>query len=144
MLQEYLNVYQSARTSSGLTQERAAELIGVSVESVRAYEGGGRIPTDETVIRMVEIYGTQFLAYQHLRSKSEIARTYMPDIRPKDIPAAILSVLKEINDLLACRDDLISIGCDGKISQDELGRWNGIMKEFDDAKKAIMTIELLK
>ena len=45
------NIYQAAREAAGMTQERAAELIGLSVESIRSYETEKRIPADETVIK---------------------------------------------------------------------------------------------
>ena len=50
------NIYQAARESAELTQERAAELIGLSVESIRSYESGKRVPNDDAVIKMVVIY----------------------------------------------------------------------------------------
>ena len=42
MPEECRNIYKKARRSAGLTQEAAAERLGISVESVRAYETGQR------------------------------------------------------------------------------------------------------
>lgn len=56
------NLYQRARLSAGLTQERAAELLDLSPESLKQYEGGRRIPPDETVARMVEVYSCPWQA----------------------------------------------------------------------------------
>lgn len=36
MEQEYRNIYRRARTAAGLTQERWAEILGISVDSVKA------------------------------------------------------------------------------------------------------------
>lgn len=44
MLKASRNIYKTVRNRTGLTQEAAAELIGVSVETLRAYECGRRIP----------------------------------------------------------------------------------------------------
>lgn len=44
MSSEYGNKYKTVRLCTRLTQESAAERIGVSVESIRAYETGRRIP----------------------------------------------------------------------------------------------------
>lgn len=44
MSKMYQNIYKAARRTTNLTQEAAAEWIGVSVESIRAYEGARRIP----------------------------------------------------------------------------------------------------
>lgn len=38
MSEEYRNIYKIARRTAGFTQEAAAERLGISVESVRAYE----------------------------------------------------------------------------------------------------------
>ena len=38
------NIYKTGRICTSLTQEAAAERIGVSVETIRAYEAGRRIP----------------------------------------------------------------------------------------------------
>ena len=42
------NLYQRARLSTGMSQERAAELLGLSPESLKQYEGGKTVPKDET------------------------------------------------------------------------------------------------
>lgn len=144
MSQEYRNIYQIARESTGYTQEKAAELIDVSVESVRAYETGRRIPPDSAVIRMIEIYGTQYLAYQHLKTSAEIGQKYLPDIDLRDLPSAILRLQKEVTDFLKIRDDLIDITCDGVITADEMPRYKAILKELDDIVEAIMALKFAK
>ena len=60
---EYQNIYKVARRAAGYTQEAAAERLGISVESVRAYETGQRIPPNYIVELMVILYNAQHLAY---------------------------------------------------------------------------------
>lgn len=55
------NIYQAARKAAGLTQEAAAERLAVSVESMRAYETGQRLPGDDVVTRMMAVYDAQYL-----------------------------------------------------------------------------------
>ena len=50
------NIYQTARELKGLTQEIAAERIGVSVDTMGAYEQDRRRPPDSTVLRMAQVY----------------------------------------------------------------------------------------
>lgn len=144
MSQEYRNIYQIPRESAGITQEKAAELIDISVESIRAYESGKRIPPDKVVIRMIEIYGMQYLAYQHLKTSAEVGQAYLPDIDLKDLPSAILRLQKEVSDFLKVRDDLIDITCDGVISDDEMPRYKQILKELDDITAAIMAVKFAR
>lgn len=44
MLKLSQNIYRAERICTGLTQETAAEQIGVATETLRAYESGRRIP----------------------------------------------------------------------------------------------------
>lgn len=143
MPQEYRNIYQISRESAGITQERAAELIDISVESIRAYEQDHRRPPDKVVVKMIEIYDARFLAYQHLKS-AEVGQTFMLEIELRDLPTAILRLLKEINDLVNRKEDIISITCDGQISEDELPTWNAIMNEFDDVSAALLSVKFAK
>ena len=41
---ECRNIYKAARRAAGFTQERASELLGVSVRSLADYETGQRLP----------------------------------------------------------------------------------------------------
>ncbi|MEG2412647.1 MAG: helix-turn-helix transcriptional regulator [Clostridium sp.] len=141
---EYRNIYQIARESTGFTQERAAEVIDISVESIRAYEGGRRIPPGKVVIKMIEIYDARYLAYQHLKTSEEVGRAYLPNIELKNLPTAILRLLKEVNDFVKCKDELVDITCDGVISENEKDRWRCILKELEDVEEAIMALKFAK
>ena len=133
------NIYQAARESAGFTQEKAAENLDLSVESLRSYEVDRRIPSNKIVAKMVDIYATKYLAYQHLKA-TELGEA-IPSINITNLPMAVLKVQKEINDFLKCREDLIEITCDGVIDEDEKKRWDEIMKEMDDVMDAMMSIK---
>ena len=144
MVQKYRNIYQIARESTGLTQDKAAELMDISVDSIRAYEGGKRIPPDRVVIMMVEIFNAQYLAYQHLKTSAEIGQKYLPNIEITELPVAILRLQKEVTDFIKCKDAMIEITCDGIIDENERPEWNHIMKELDDVVEAIMALKFCK
>lgn len=144
MAQIYRNIYQIARESKGVTQEKASELMDISVDSLRAYEGGKRIPPDKVVIKMVEIYDAQYLAYQHLKTAAEIGQKYLPNIEITELPIAILRLQKEVSDFIKCKDIMIEITCDGVIDEYEKTQWNAIMKELDDIVEAIMALKFSK
>ena len=123
-----------------MTQERFAELLGVSVESIRAWESGKYLPEEAAVIRMADITGSQYIALQYLRLKSEIARKMIPAVEQKDRAVAILQLLKEVNDVLPLRDKLIEIGADGIITPEERPVYESIIKELTDLQQAIVCI----
>lgn len=131
-----MNIYQKSREAAGITQEKAAELIDISVESLRAYENGRRIPQSSTVVRMVDIYNTQFLAYQHLKHSDSIAQNLLPDITEKGLAEAVLTLIKEIRDVESLIPTLVEIASDGVIRENERCAWNKIKKEFGDVIKS--------
>ena len=140
-MRECRNIYQTARESSGYTQEKAAELIGVSVESIRAYESGRRIPPTHIVVNMVDVYGTQYLAYQHLRNADDIANLYLPDVNVANMSAAVLRLLKEVSDFVGKEQELIEIACDGIIDEKERPRFDEIMRELNDIVQAYFSLK---
>ena len=112
------NIYQAAREAAGMTQERSAELIGLSVESIRSYESDKRIPADDTVIKMAEIYGgANYLAYQHLK------------------------MINEMNEFIQCEPDIIRITMDGVIDASEEFSWLDIVQKCQRLCKAVLTLQ---
>lgn len=144
MVQQYRNIYQIARESTGLTQERASEYLDISVDSLRAYEGDKRTPPDHVVIKMIEVYDTQYLAYQHMRTRDDVGKSFLPNVEIKDLPAAMLRLQKEVNDFIKLRDEMIDITCDGVIDENEKERWGIILKELNDVADAIMALRFAK
>ena len=68
MYPEYPNLYQRARKATYFSQEEAAELIGLSAESMKQYESGRRVPSDDTVHRMAELYNLPWLELEHAKA----------------------------------------------------------------------------
>ena len=89
------NIYQTARKSAGLTQEAAAERLAVSLTSLRAYEGGERVPAGDVVARMCIVYDTQFLGVQHLQLFGSLLPECVQEARPE-----FLAITAELNDII--------------------------------------------
>lgn len=138
------NIYQTARECKGLTQEKSAELLNISVESLRSYEGDKRFPPNDVVEIMCDIYGTQFLAYQHLKKTAKGLAKVLPQAEKKELPVAVLNLIKELTEAVSLRDKLIEISIDGKITDDEIETFNRILKEFGELKNAIATLEFVE
>lgn len=138
------NIYQTAREAAGITQERAAELIGLSVESIRSYETEKRVPSDETVIKMIEIYNANYLAYQHLKLKTQVGNAFLPDVHEVPLSNAALALIHNLHSCMEEHEEIIAITMDGNISQEELTEWQRIMKKYDDLYTAILEIQFSK
>ena len=124
-------IYKTARAVAGLTQERWAEALGVSVDSIRAYENGAVVPCDETVRAMSEISGLAPLAYWHLCNKSRLAAETLPEVEQLPLPQAVIQLLCAINDFREMHGDLLALASDGRITGDELAIWDNIVARLD-------------
>lgn len=129
MQNDCANIYQTARKVAGLTQERAAELLGLSPRSLADYEAGLRLPPNDVADRMVTVYNSQLLAVQHLRNSTQLARDLLPDVQTMILPEAVLTLIDAV---YAFADDkldreLIDIARDGVISEDERERFNHVV-----------------
>jgi len=144
MCKEYRNIYQIARNAKGITQEKASELLNVSIESLRAYESSRTPVPNQVAADMTMIYGVEHLAMQHIR-ENPVGKMVFPSFSENvDCSKAILNLLKEVNDVVQCRDELISIGADGIIDESERASFERIIKELDELKTAIMELQYSK
>lgn len=133
----YANIYFSARKTAGLTQERWAELLGLSVDAVGQYERDVILPSDEVVLRMAEAAGQQIICYWHLLHKSRAAGTVLPEIRKRDLPAAVLSLLVRIDEFRAHGMKTLSrIAADGKVDVSEELAFGDCLVDLQDLIQA--------
>lgn len=144
MSEEYRNIYKAARRSAGLTQEAAAEKLGISVESVRAYETGGRIPSTEIVLSMVICYNAQYLAYQHLHETNSLAAKIVPPLQERSMLEVAVRVYNRMNRFAAKHnvDKLMEIAEDGQIDEDERKLFDEIMADLREIVQSGMELEV--
>ena len=136
------NIYLTARLASGLTQERAAERIPVSVRSLADYEAGIRRPSADTVVRMVDIYDARYLAYQYLRETSDLAQQLIPDVAGVELPEATLQLLEAIYAFADAHFDrrLIAIARDCKIDAEERLEFDRIAAHLQDIVRCALAV----
>lgn len=128
---EYRNIYQTMRERAGLTQERAAERIALSVESLRQYELGRRRPSDETVCRMADVYGDPYLCYLHMQ-QSTLGGTILPEVEQRPLEQAAMRLFRLLRKFaIADRtEQLLTIAEDGIIDETEQPLFTEIMAEL--------------
>mgnify|MGYP001107162718 CR=1 FL=1 len=142
MQNDCTNIYQSARKIAGLTQERAAELLHLSVRSLADYEAGQRLPGNDVVTDMVTVYNSKLLAVQHLRNSSRFARDLLPDVKEMALPEAVLTLVDAVYSFADDRLDreLIDIARDGVISEDEWERFDHVIDKIRDITAAAIAL----
>ena len=137
MPEESRNIYKSARRSAGLTQEAAAERLGISVESIRAYETSNRIPPNDVVERMVICYNTQYLAYQHLHETNELMGRIVPELKERSLMEFAMRVHNRMRsiDRKGGIDRLMEIAEDNRIDIDERKEYDDLMADLKEISK---------
>lgn len=136
------NIYFTARRIAGLSQERWAEMLGVSTEAVSLYERDLNNPSDRVVMRMAEIAVLPPLCYWHLRQKSEIARRELPPVERLPLPQAVVQLLTAIRGFTAAHgeDELLRIAADGRVDPEEQERFKAIVRDLDGIVRASLQI----
>ena len=142
MLTSGPNIYQAARKESCLTQEQAAERLEVSETTVKAWEQGARVPDNETVARMAELYGTPWLALEHLRSAGSTLGV-IPEITVQSLPTAAITLINRVLEFAERHRDrqLLRIAEDGVIDEKERPDFDAIVQDLDGIVGAALQVK---
>lgn len=141
MQQSCTNIYKTARANAGLTQERAAELLALSVESVKAYETGVRVPPASTVAAMSEVYGSPGLRLEHARATDELG--IIPEAaRPREFPLAAMQFYNYLLDWAGKHrgQQILKIAEDGVVDENERPLYDEIVCELEGMAAALLSL----
>ena len=140
------NIYRNARVTAGLTQERWSEYLGISPDSVRKYESGEMLPSDDVVVRMAEVSGQLILPYWHLTRKSRLAASILPELEEqKGLPEAVLGLLIQIEDVQSSvMPKLVRIAADGRISEEERDDYSAAVGQLQELIRKAFAIGFAK
>lgn len=141
MQDNYRNICKIGRTTAGMTQERWAEALDYSVESVRLCEAGKMMPSDDVVARMVEVSGLQVLGYWHLLNKSRMAAQILPEVESTPLPQAVIQLILRVREFSEQHTKLLEIAADGRIDNLERPAFDAIVKDLDDVVRAAMQLK---
>ncbi len=142
------NAIKRARNSKGITQERAAEMSGYSVDAIQAWEAGTRRASVEVLDTLAVCYDAPWLAGMYLRelSRGSIAQTF-PAFQPgMPLPRAVVTLLDTVNQFADHHSDrrLISMAADGKIDAGERAEYDAIMEDLQAIYEAAMALKFAK
>ena len=144
MPEEYRNIYKTARRAAGLTQEAAAEKLGVSVESIRAYENDLRIPPNEIVELMCICYNSYHLANLHLRATNVLAAKIVPELKERNLLEVAVRIYNRLNRFAKDHkvEQLMEIAEDGRIDEEERKLFDEIMGDLREIVKSGLELEV--
>lgn len=141
MEQRTTNIYKNARQTAGLTQERWAEQLGVTADTVRLYESGRNYPSDEVAARMAEVAGMPVLGYWHLKLKSALANDALPDVARVPLPQAVVGLLAAMDKIQPQVKELLMIARDGIVDAGETELFEDILDDLEDVVTAALAVK---
>lgn len=143
MPEVYRNIYKVAREARGLTQEAAAEKLGISDSSIRAYETGQRVPPNEVVELMAICYDAQHLAFQHLRETNSMYGSIVPAVPDCSVLEASAKLINRIYDFADSHSDrrLMRIAEDNVIDESERPEFDAILEDIQEIVEAALAVK---
>ena len=140
------NIYKICRKSAGLTQEAAAERLGISVESIRAYETGQRVPPTDVVELMSICYDASYLPAQHLIETNRLAREIIPAIEERSMIETAVSIYNRLRSFgeKHSLDRLLAIAEDNRIDESERPDFDAIVADLREILKCGMELSLYR
>lgn len=144
MSENYPTIYQKARKKARLTQEQAAEKLYVSVETVKAWEQRDRVPSNTAVMQMCEVYGTPWLALDHLRETADMLQVLPCDIKLQGLPTAAITLYNRVMafaNKYRRTEQLLEIAEDGAIDTEERELFSQIVEDLDGIISAALQIK---
>ena len=139
----YESMYARYRKAAGMTQEYAAELLGIAVRTLQAWERGESTPPNARVLAMVDIYCAPTLAIEHLRFSNIIAYDVLPAIKSMPLAQATCKLCSAILHLqeIHAGDQLLQIAADGKIDETERAQFDQLLIELEPLVEAAMSLK---
>lgn len=144
MPEEYRNIYKAARRAAGMTQERAAELLCVSVRSLADYETGQRVPPGDVVDRMATIYDNIALGIQHIRETNKLMARVVPELEERSLMELALRIYNRIRHFSkeGGVERLLDIAEDGQIDESERPEFAAILADMREIVKSGLELEV--
>ena len=127
------NRYKLCRASAGITQEQAADLLGVAPRTLSDYENGRAKVPDDIVATMADTYKSQLLAWWHLQQTSILGK-YLPELVMPQTPGDMaFQLILAKDDLDPTIQTIKTIMADGRIDDSE-------QEEFSNSIEAIRQV----
>lgn len=142
MNRDYESMYARHRNAAGITQERAAELLGVATRTLQAWERGESTPPNARVLAMCDIYCSPTLAIEHLRYNSIIAYDVLPPVQAVPVAQAVCQLMAAIRKLeeIHAGDRLLQIAADGRVDEIERADFDQLLIELDPIMSAVLSL----
>lgn len=140
---ESKTIYQICREESGLSREKASDLMdGMSASRIEKIEYEAQQPTPYDIIQMADCYKRPDLCNYFCSHRCEIGDRYVPEVEISELSNIILETIASLNDISPLTNRLIQIARDGRITDDEIPDFAYISSKLDEVSLAINALNL--
>jgi len=108
--------YLSRLEANGISREEAAYQLGISTESLGAYERGETRTPCDLVIKMANLYDDPILTYRHMTECCAVGKECLPRFEHREAPTAVLHLQKEMADVSDLSRDMVTAACQGTVT----------------------------
>ena len=128
------------------SMERAAEMLGVSVNTLSNYELGVTVPPVDIIIVMADLYRAPQLKTMYCKNECLIGRCMPVAVEAGSIDNIVIRIIKQFKEsrIEGLKDKLIGIAEDGKVSEEEEKELNEICQELDEMVKTVWELKLVQ
>ena len=140
---ESKTIYQICREESGLSREKASELMdGISASRIEKIEYEAQQPTPYDIVQMADCYKRPDLCNYYCSHRCEIGDRYVPEVEVTELSNIILETIACLNDISPLTSRLIQIARDGRITDDEISDFAYISSKLDEVSLAVNALNL--
>ncbi len=130
-----------SRHVAGMTQEEAAERIGIARRTLAGYEAGST-PDDDVVACIVRVYDAYKLGYAYLVERTLTGRLILPDIQTVGVASGVITLHIQLGKMCKAYEKLETICADDIISREELPSYCRCMNELDNLITAAVGMKI--
>jgi len=142
-IKENKKIYQTVREELGYSREKAAEVLEViPPERIEKIENERTLAHPEEILIMAEKYKAPYLCNYFCSSECPIGKTFIPEIKTKDLSKIVLGMLSSLNSMRKRQEQLIEIAADDKIDSSEIEDFVEIRENLDKISVSIEALRL--
>ncbi|MCI1750897.1 MAG: helix-turn-helix domain-containing protein [Megasphaera cerevisiae] len=139
---DFAQAISLARKNAHLTQECAAEALGLSRRVLVYYEAGEILPCDEVVAKMMQVYGSKYLGYSYISTCTLTGKALLPRIKPVSVSSGAIQLRINLKKAINEYEIIEDICSDDVIRSDETPRFRKCVTSLDDLIASIISLKV--
>jgi transcriptional regulator with XRE-family HTH domain len=137
-------ICKKSRMQARVTITDAADKLGFGTRNIERYESGDYPVSDETLLKMAEIYNDPVLPWNYWTAGSLIAQHH--DLKPienTNFCEAALNAIGEFSEVVKDKDSLISILSDSKVEPQEQSKFITIFGRLSNLYQKVNFLKMI-